>query len=818
VADHPLPPGGTAATEAGEAAAPCGSVPEPTAAHVRRLEARVAELERALSLRASQTTAGDERLVRERVGIMESVPDGLVMAAPSGQVIYHNRVSLDLHGYANLQEASQSRQQIQEQWELLDMDGHPVPVADWPMPRALRGEVFDGYELHVRRRDGRRDFIASYGGSLVRSAAGEPLFALLVVRDISARKAAERALRASELRYRTLVEATGAITWSCPPSGLAQAAQPEWLAFTGQTAKAMLGTGWADAVHPDDAARVAQRWQDAVARGEPMVSEYRVRRHDGAWRWVSVHAAPIRDARGEVTEWIGMHLDISARKQAEAAALAAREQARLRLAELEDLYRNAPVGLCLLDRDLRFVRINERLAEINGIPAAEHIGKTVRELTPRLAEVAEAILRDVLDTGQPRLDVEIVGETPSRPGVERSFVEHWLPVKDAEGRITGVSVVAEETTARKQAEMALRESARRKDEFLAILAHELRNPLAALRTGLDLIEALRGEDSACERPVQMMDRQLNLLVRLVDDLLDVARISRGTIQLRMERLDLAEVIRAALEISGSGLSRGARRLSVDLPSGPLPVQGDRIRLVQVLCNLLNNAAKFTDDHGRIAVTAERAGDSVHIRVQDDGRGIPRERLAEVFEMFSQAEPGRDGGLGIGLTLVRSLVALHGGSVRAESDGPGRGAVFTVSLPLCGDGSTQHAPQDAPAAERTPQRRVLVVDDNPDIAESLGLLLTTLNAEVRIAHDGAEAIRICEDWLPTHVLMDLGMPGMDGYETARRLRARHGKDAFRLVAISGWGQDEHRQKTRQAGFDQHFVKPVGVAAIKALLAD
>jgi len=248
------------------------------------------------------------------------------------------------------------------------------------------------------------------------------------------------------------------------------------------------------------------------------------------------------------------------------------------------------------------------------------------------------------------------------------------------------------------------------------------------------------------------------------------------------------------------------------------VQGDRIRLVQVLCNLLNNAAKFTNDHGRIAVAAERAGDSVHIRVQDDGRGIPRERLAEVFEMFSQAEPGRDGGLGIGLTLVRSLVALHGGSVRAESDGPGRGAAFTVSLPLCGDGSTQHAPQDASAAERTPQRRVLVVDDNPDIAESLGLLLTTLNAEVRIAHDGAEAIRICEDWLPTHVLMDLGMPGMDGYETARRLRARHGKDAFRLVAISGWGQDEHRQKTQQAGFDQHFVKPVGVAAIKALLAD
>jgi CheY-like chemotaxis protein len=202
-------------------------------------------------------------------------------------------------------------------------------------------------------------------------------------------------------------------------------------------------------------------------------------------------------------------------------------------------------------------------------------------------------------------------------------------------------------------------------------------------------------------------------------------------------------------------------------------------------------------------------------VQDDGRGIPPEQLTEVFEMFSQCA-GRGEGLGIGLTLVRSLVAMHGGTVRADSEGPGRGATFTVSLPLCTDVPPPPLAEAAPQTRPIPRRRVLVVDDNRDIAESLRLLLTTLQAEVRVAHDGAAAIRIYEDWSPTHVLMDLGMPGMDGYEAARRLRARHPRHACRLVAISGWGQDEHRQQAREAGFDKHLVKPVGVAALEAVL--
>ena len=398
------------------------------------------------------------------------------------------------------------------------------------------------------------------------------------------------------------------------------------------------------------------------------------------------------------------------------------------------------------------------------------------------------------------------------------LTEHGYLECDEQGQPQRLIGLIQDVTERKAADAALQEANRRKDAFLATLAHELRNPLAPIRTGLDLIEALRGDASACEEPIRMMDRQVNHLVRLVDDLLDVSRISRGKIQLRQERLELAEIIHAALAMCESSLSQGDRHVSVNVPSQPLSVEGDRVRLVQVFANLLNNAARFTDAGGRIDIRVTPRGERVEIQVQDDGRGIPSERLGKIFEIFSQAEPGLGAGLGIGLSLVQGLVELHGGKVSAESQGSGCGATFTVFLPLC-----PRAPAQATADEATDlgvlpaECRVLAVDDNRDITEGLRLLLSVLGAEVRVAHDGAEAVRICADWLPTHVLMDLGMPGMDGYEAARRLRANHPDSAFRLIAVTGWGQGEDRQRAREAGFDEHLVKPVGVVELKAVLS-
>lgn len=391
------------------------------------------------------------------------------------------------------------------------------------------------------------------------------------------------------------------------------------------------------------------------------------------------------------------------------------------------------------------------------------------------------------------------------------------PLHDADGQLTGFSKILRDMTARKEAEKALQEANRRKDVFLAALAHELRNPLMPLRASLDLLQTQRGDSTTCEEPLRIMDRQLNHLARLVDDLLDISRISRGKIQIYKEQLDLAQIIEAALDISAEGLSQGNRQLSVHLPDEPMTVTGDRVRLVQIVANLLNNAAKFTEDGGNITLRVTTNGDRGEVQVQDDGLGIPSAKLSEIFEPFAQGAPERGSGLGIGLALVQSLTRLHGGTVAVASEGPGRGATFTVSLPLGTSAPSQPSTSAADATQPSPQCRILVVDDDADIREALRLLLTKLKTEVRVAQDGPTALQICDEWRPTHVLMDLGMPGMDGYEAARRLCANRRDRGLRLIALTGWGQDEDRERARRAGFDQLLIKPVSVAKLKTLLS-
>jgi signal transduction histidine kinase/CheY-like chemotaxis protein len=371
-----------------------------------------------------------------------------------------------------------------------------------------------------------------------------------------------------------------------------------------------------------------------------------------------------------------------------------------------------------------------------------------------------------------------------------------------------------------RAKQQLQDADRRKDEFLAMLAHELRNPLAPVRNSLQILRLADVHDPTVERVRLVMERQIGHLIRLVDDLMEVSRITRGKIELRPERMDLLRAIRSAVETSQPLIDAAGHDFELDLPGEPLPLDADPVRLAQVFANLLNNAAKYSDPSGRIRLGARREGEEVVVVVRDEGIGIPPELLPHVFDLFTQLDSTHrrsQGGLGIGLTLVRSLVRMHGGSVAARSEGVGHGSEFEVRLPIArGEVTAEQAPEAAPVAASA--MRVLVVDDNRDAADSLGVLLDSFGYQVEVTHDGPAALRAAELFRPELVLLDIGMPEMDGYEVARRLRSGPRGDALVLVALTGWGQEEDRQRTQAAGFDHHLVKPTDLDALQRLLAE
>ncbi|AGP38016.1 GAF domain-containing protein [Sorangium cellulosum] len=367
----------------------------------------------------------------------------------------------------------------------------------------------------------------------------------------------------------------------------------------------------------------------------------------------------------------------------------------------------------------------------------------------------------------------------------------------------------------------LRDQDRRKDEFLATLAHELRNPLAPIRTGLEILKVAGSADQA-RKILDMMDRQVGHMVRMVDDLLDVSRITRGKVELRKERIDLRAVLNSALETSRPLIEAAAHELAVRLPPAPLLLDADPTRLAQVFANLLNNAAKYTPAGGSIRLAAQRDGAAVVVRVADNGVGIPADMLSNVFDMFTQVGRSIDraqGGLGIGLTLVKRLVELHGGSIHAESDGAGRGSTFAIRLPLAAAEEAAPRRSFAGAASVAPPAalRILVVDDSVDGAESLALLLRISGHETRAVHTGPDALTATRELGADIVFLDIGLPGMNGYEVARRLRAEPDRSGLFLVALTGWGTEDDRRQAREAGFDHHLTKPVDTAEVKRLVA-
>ncbi|HVJ85144.1 MAG TPA: ATP-binding protein [Caulifigura sp.] len=363
---------------------------------------------------------------------------------------------------------------------------------------------------------------------------------------------------------------------------------------------------------------------------------------------------------------------------------------------------------------------------------------------------------------------------------------------------------------------ALAESDRRKSEFLAVLAHELRNPLAPLRTGIDLL--LLDEKQAANGIAPMMSRQVSHMARLIDDLMDLSRVSQGKVVLQRKLINLADVIASAVEATRPQIDAAGHELHLAI-SSRLPVNGDAVRLTQVFANLLTNAAKYTNPGGHIRLTAARSGSSISVSVADDGRGIPERMLGRVFEMFAQVDDSLDrseGGLGIGLTLVKQLVEMHGGTIAAVSEGVGQGSCFTVTLPLSEESPKPPAPS-GPAGYSGPPLQVLIADDNQDAAKMLSLMFRRLGHQVHAVHDGHRAVQAMMENPPDLAILDIGMPVMNGYEAAQAVRKNLNRDrSVYLVALTGWGQDDDRRRALEAGFDTHLVKPVETETLVSLL--
>ncbi len=482
--------------------------------------------------------------------------------------------------------------------------------------------------------------------------------------------------------------------------------------------------------------------------------------------------------------------------------------------DLQLVVDSIPAGVTLCSQDLRCIWGNRRYAEWLGMRPEELAGRPLAEL---IGEEDLAAIR-------PRLERVLAGEHVEfeRLAHYKALGARWMrvhlsPTREARAWIAVITDIHE----RKLIEQRLREADRRKDEFLATLAHELRNPLAPIRNAVAILGKKGPLDPELAWSRDVIDRQVDQLSRLIDDLLDIARIASGKLVIRKERIPLERAIDMALETSRPNINAAGHRLSVLLPSERVTVEGDAARLAQVFSNLLNNAARYTEAGGDIALTAEVHDGEAVVCVEDNGIGFPAEAGARLFQPFSQltaTEERAHGGLGIGLSLVQGIVGLHNGSVEARSEGPGRGSRFIVRLPLPSftGGVEQHPTELGTAAAAAPGMRILVADDNRDAADSLQRILALYGYEARAAYDGAEALEAAADFRPHVAVLDIGMPGHNGYDVARALRGKLGSGVT-LIALTGWGQEGDRRRAMEAGFDYHLTKPVDPALLNDLLA-
>ncbi len=566
---------------------------------------------------------------------------------------------------------------------------------------------------------------------------------------------------------------------------------------------------------PEAAERIRHACREASA-GRSFAERMEYRRGDGKTYLANVTVRPILDAAGNVVAIAPTGLDVTDQVRAESALKDSVER-------FETLANNIVQFAWMADAQGSIFWYNDRWYDYTGttLEQMQGWGWTAVHHPDHVDRVVAKIQRS-WETGQ---DWEDTFPLRGRDGRYRWFLSRAIAIRDQHGRIlrwfgtnTDVTEIRDLQEELRQVAVSLSEANRRKNEFLALLAHELRNPLAPIRSAIELLRLIGNSDEqTLTTTLDIMGRQVNQMVSLIDDLLDVNRISRGTIELRRQNLDVATVVQQALDATRAQMNERGHRVSALLPEESLEVHADPTRLAQIIGNLLNNACKFTPVGGAIAVHVEAESRQAVIRVADNGIGLTAEETQRIFELFSQADRSRSqsqGGLGIGLSLVRSLVELHGGSISVTSAGPGAGAEFIVRLPLAESRSITASPPVAHPVDFQNQR-ILIVDDNRDAAVSLQRLLQELGAVTDVVHTGFEALSAIHNFAPACVLLDLGLPGLNGFEVCREIRTYPASRHILIVAASGWGQPEDRERTRDAGFDAHLVKPIGPQALTAI---
>ncbi|MFC5459852.1 PAS domain-containing protein [Massilia niabensis] len=640
--------------------------------------------------------------------------------------------------------------------------------------------------------------------------------------DQTDRKRAELKLFESRERFAKIVgqAATGVVEMD--PQGRITLVNQKYCDMLGYTEAELTGKTVAEVTASEELAASVDAVAGLIRGGPGFVIDKHYRHKDGRSIPATSSVNALRGPAGEYQGLVAIVLDTSESRQAAEKLRTSEERYRT-------LFESMDQGFAILEMifdddnralDYRFLEMNAMFERHTGLVDAN--GKTAREVAPTLD-------RFWFDTyGQVALSGKAVRFESEAAAIGRWFDVYATPIGEPGSH--KVALLFTDITGRRRSEEQLRrlaadlsEADRRKTEFLATLAHELRNPLAPIRSGLGVMRLTGHNAATVSRVREMMERQVGHMVRLIDDLLDIARISGGKLELKRERADLKALLASAVETSLPLVEAGQHRLEIDVPDSPLMVDADVTRIAQVVANLLNNAAKYTPSGGRIALALRQDGASAVITVSDTGVGIPADSLTSIFDMFKQVERHMEraqGGLGIGLSLVRRLVEMHGGAVTAASAGAGRGSTFEVRLPLASrelEGPGAGKPDGGAVPAQPGGVRVLVVDDNVDAALTLSMILEVSGHTTQVAHDGIAALAAAKAFLPQVAFLDIGMPGLNGYETASALRRTPGLEGMLLVALTGWGTESDRLRSSEAGFDHHLTKPAPLQAVQELIA-